>query len=407
MKVLVFAHIPPPHHGQSYMVKMLLENLGKAEPGTDELILYHVNAQLSETMDDVGSWRLGKLFLLLRYILQAWALRWEHSPDALYYVPAPAKRSAVYRDWLVLLLVAPFFRVRIFHWHSIGLGQWVTESATQGWRRRREAAITRWLLSENELSVVLDDYGRRDVETFSPRRVAVVPNGIPDPCPDFESSLLRERLRRRGDRMEPRAGQPPPFELLYLAHATRTKGLFDTVDAVAAANARLAAEKSLERIRLTVAGAFVDREEEAAFRERLQRDDLALATEDGPERAVVYAGYVEPKEKDRLLRTCDALCFASHFPNEGQPVSIIEALAYGMPVLLSRWRGLPGMVPSPLAHLAEPRDAASVAQALPLLFDEGRFAEFRQVFLDRYSLASHCRGMREAILSVDPLKGGD
>ena len=254
--------------------------------------------------------------------------------------------------------------------------------------------------------MVLDDYGRRDVETFSPRRVAVVPNGIPDPCPDFESSLLRERLRRRGDRMEPRAGQPPPFELLYLAHATRTKGLFDTVDAVAAANARLAAEKSLERIRLTVAGAFVDREEEAAFRERLQRDDLALATEDGPERAVVYAGYVEPKEKDRLLRTCDALCFASHFPNEGQPVSIIEALAYGMPVLLSRWRGLPGMVPSPLAHLAEPRDAASVAMFLPLLFDEGRFAEFRQVFLDRYSLASHCRGMREAILVGRPAQRG-
>jgi glycosyltransferase involved in cell wall biosynthesis len=249
--------------------------------------------------------------------------------------------------------------------------------------------------------VVLDEHGRRDIEIFSPRRVAVVPNGIPDPCPDFASVLLPERQQRLRNHLKASSDRPAPFALLYLAHATRSKGLFDTLDAVAMANARLTAEKNPVRFRLTVAGAFVDREEEAAFQERLRRDDLALAMGDTIDRAVVYAGYVEPPEKDRLLRACDALCFASFFPNEGQPVSIIEALAYGMPVLLSRWRGLPEMVPSPLAHLAEPRDPASVAQALPQLLNEGRFEDYRQVFLDRYLLASHCRRLREAFLSVN------
>src|SRR5882757_2164849 len=37
MKLLVFAHTPPPHHGQSYMVKLMLEGFGgdarKKRPG--------------------------------------------------------------------------------------------------------------------------------------------------------------------------------------------------------------------------------------------------------------------------------------------------------------------------------------------------------------------------------------
>jgi glycosyltransferase involved in cell wall biosynthesis len=399
MKVLVFAHTPPPHHGQSYMVQMMLENVAKPGSTTGELVFYHVNARLSDGMDDIGAWRVGKLFLLLGYILQAWRLRWKYAPTAFYYVPAPAKRSALYRDWIVLLLAASLFRVRIFHWHAIGLGQWVTEGAKQGTLRRCEAWITRQLFSRNELSLVLDEQGRRDIQVFSPQRIAVLPNGIPDPCPDFAFALLPERLRRWKKQMEPE--KKPLFELLYLAHATRTKGLFDAIDAVAFANARLVAEKSPVRMRLTVAGAFLNREEETAFQMRRQEADLALATGADPGCAVVYAGYVESREKDHLLRSCDALCFASYFPNEGQPVSIIEALAYGMPVLLSRWRGLPEMVPSSLAHLVEPRDPALLAQALTLLLNEGRFEEYRKCYLERYSLATHCRRMREAFLSVD------
>ncbi|HEV3272036.1 MAG TPA: glycosyltransferase [Candidatus Methylacidiphilales bacterium] len=399
MKVLVFAHTPPPHHGQSYMVQLMLENVAKPAPAPGELVFYHVNARLSGGMDDVGSWRAGKLFVLFGHILQAWRLRWKYAPAAFYYVPAPAKRSALYRDWLVLLLAAPLFRVRIFHWHAIGLGQWVAEGAKQGLLRRCEAWITRRLFSGKELSLVLNEQGCRDIEIFSPRRIELVSNGIPDPCPDFDSALLPERLARWKTRTGP--GKTPLFELLYLAHATRTKGLFDAVDAVALANARFAAEKSPVRMRLTVAGAFVDRDEETAFQARIRQADLALAAEPGAACAVVYAGYVGPREKDRLLRNCDALCFASYFPNEGQPVSIIEALAYGMPVLLSRWRGLPEMVPSALAHLADFRDPASLARAMGIILAETRFQEYRNCYLERYSLAAHCRHIRQAFLSVD------
>ena len=100
------------------------------------------------------------------------------------------------------------------------------------------------------------------------------------------------------------------------------------------------------------------------------------------------------------LSESDALCFASYFPNEVQPVSIVEALAFGLPVLLTRWHGLPSMISPELSHLTAPHDVAALAAALPPLFDEGRFEDYRRCYFDRYTIALHCRRMREVLLSL-------
>src|SRR6185436_2325548 len=65
MKLLVFAHTPPPHHGQSYMVQLMLEGLGgdhrqrkKSDPprpgDVHGIQCYHVNTRLSKRLEDIG-----------------------------------------------------------------------------------------------------------------------------------------------------------------------------------------------------------------------------------------------------------------------------------------------------------------------------------------------------------------
>src|ERR1700676_2306655 len=91
MKLLVFAHTPPPHHGQSYMVQLMLAGFGgdrrkgkrpssadapviepvKANGGGFGLQCYDVNARLSRKLEDIGDLRVGKFMLLLGYCLQA------------------------------------------------------------------------------------------------------------------------------------------------------------------------------------------------------------------------------------------------------------------------------------------------------------------------------------------------
>src|SRR5579859_2486805 len=100
MKLVVFAHTPPPHHGQSYMVQLMLEGLGgdhrlKSRPvvySPFEIECFHVNARVSKNLEDVGGIRITKLFLLFWHCLQALWCRFRYGASTFYYVPAPGKK---------------------------------------------------------------------------------------------------------------------------------------------------------------------------------------------------------------------------------------------------------------------------------------------------------------------------
>ncbi len=91
---------------------------------------YHVNARVSKELEDIGDFRLGKLFLLFGYCVQAIWCRFRYGVRTLYYIPAPGKHSALYRDWLVMFLCRPFYPRVILHWHAAGLAVWL-ETAIQ------------------------------------------------------------------------------------------------------------------------------------------------------------------------------------------------------------------------------------------------------------------------------------
>ncbi|MDP6306978.1 MAG: hypothetical protein QGH02_06515, partial [Verrucomicrobiota bacterium] len=128
MKLLVFAHVPPPFHGQSFMVQQLLDELHN-----DETIeVFHVDSRLSRDVDDIASASPRKLLLIFRYCLKAIWLRLRHGVNYFYCVPAPGLRNAVYRDWIVMILCRPFFRRTIFHYQASGVGSWL-ETGARPW----------------------------------------------------------------------------------------------------------------------------------------------------------------------------------------------------------------------------------------------------------------------------------
>src|ERR1039457_4868228 len=157
MKLLVFAHTPPPHHGQSYMVQLMLEGLGgDARRGNSNpaptlgIECYHVNARFSRSLEDVGEFQGAKIFLIFWFCLQAVWLRCRYGVTNFYYVPAPGKRVALYRDWLVMLLCRPFFKTVILHWHAAGLAKWLETATTIASR-----AATYRLFRPVDVSIVL------------------------------------------------------------------------------------------------------------------------------------------------------------------------------------------------------------------------------------------------------------
>ena len=407
MKLLVFAHTPPPHHGQSYMVQLMLEAFGgdaRASGGSAQrdIQCYHVDARLSKDLGDIGGVRVGKLLRLLAYCVEAIWCRFRYGIDAFYYIPAPAKHSAIYRDWIVMLLCRPFFPRLILHWEAFGLGEWASDESREsaGWQQR----LTGRLLAAAQLSVVPTNYNRGDAEVFEPERIEVIANAIPDPMPDFETQLLPLRLSRLTNRDNPDgsdADVPRVFKLLFLAHCTREKGLYDAIDAVALANASLAQGHSAVRMHLTVAGTFMSMRDEEAFRLRVSAPDLhgEFAPSEG-ECAIHYVGFVQGEQKQRLLFESDCLCFPTYHHAEAQPVAIIEALAFGLPIVTTRWRGVPEMAPAEVMFLTEPKTPTQVADGL---LKAARFNEFpsaRHHFLTTYHIDRFADRLARSLLEL-------
>ena len=126
---------------------------------------YHVNARLSKKLEDIGDLRLGKFLLLLGYCLQAIWCRFRYGVTNFYYIPAPGKRSALYRDWVVMLICRPFFKRVILHWHAAGLAKWLEMVVTM-----RSRSLTYRLMKQVDLSIVLSKYNRADAEKLFSQR---------------------------------------------------------------------------------------------------------------------------------------------------------------------------------------------------------------------------------------------
>lgn len=384
-------------------MQLMLEGFGgnrrraKARLTPAQVECYHVNARLSQNLEDIGDLRIGKFILLLGYCLQAVWCRLRYGVTTLYYIPAPGKPSALYRDWLVMFICRPFFKRVILHWHAAGLAKWL-EMVVQ----MRSRAITYRLMKHVDLSIVLSKYNQADAEKIFSQRVRVVSNGIPDPCPDFATEVLpmrQARLKARIELSKARrcteqvTNETAVVRVLYLAHCTHEKGLFDAVEAIRIANRQLLGEKSPFSLRLMVAGTFVTAEEKAEF-ER-------LAQEPGVRQYIDYHGFVSGDQKNQLLRQADLFCFPTYYQNENQPVNLIEAMAFGLPILTTRWRSIPELFPSGYPGLVPVRCPEQIAHTLIQLILSESGEGFRRIFQGGFTLERHLAALREAFESVE------
>ena len=393
------------------MVQLMLDGLGGdwrrnnrsvTQPSSPHGVeCYHVNARISDNLQDIGHVRITKFLLLLGYCLKAIWFRFRYGVDTLYYIPAPGKRTALYRDWVVLSLCRPFYRRTVLHWHAAGLGKWLEREANHQTRKVTFAAYKR-----ADLSLVLSDFNRLDAEKMLALRVEKVPNGIPDPCPGFERAVLPRRraraLARRkllsGQNLTPAdlaetGGNPEIIQVLFLGHCMRTKGLFDAVETVARANENYKKAGLPLRVHLTVAGEFVDPAERAEFEQRIRNP--------GGEAWVTYLGFVSGARKSAALQESDCMCFPSYYAAESFGLVLVEAMAFGLPIVSTRWRSLPELFPADYPGLVEIRQPEQGAAALQKLMSQSTGEEMRALFLERFTLDRFLNRLAEVLRELD------
>jgi len=142
-----------------------------------------------------------------------------------------------------------------------------------------------------------------------------------------------------------------------------------------------------------------------AWRDAAPDDLELLIVGDGPlarelratvPRGVRFAGKVPPTQVAELMRRARAMVFPSVW-YEGQPMVLLEALAAGLPLVVSEIGGIPETVGDGGAAVsAPPGDRSAWAAALNRLSDAG--------WVDAASL--HARAVYEARYSVEPALDG-
>jgi glycosyltransferase involved in cell wall biosynthesis len=393
-RLLIYAQTPPPVHGQSVMVGHLMEGLLQAQQidlaresnsvgnASATIAYHHVNPRISEDLGDIGRWRPRKLFLVFGYIFEAIRAHFRYGLDTFYFVPAPPKREALYRDWCVLFFCRLFFRRLVLHWHCIGQPEFMEKKLSAP-----ERLLARLCYGRATLSIVLSNYSREEAAYFASQHTEVIPNGIPDPCPQFDTEIWPERQRRAEVRVAALSGQsqvPLFYEVLFLAGRMTPKGLFDAMAAVTQTNRLLAEKKLLLRLRLTVAGPFEDDAERSRY--EIAAKDLnatQLPGMGGP--LALYFGWADEEKKKHLYRQADCFIFPTTYPAESFGLVLAEAMAHGCAVVTTRWQAVPEVLPGAYENLVEPHDIDAMAEALLRCAATPADRSLRDYFLARFT----------------------
>jgi len=112
-------------------------------------------------------------------------------------------------------------------------------------------------------------------------------------------------------------------------------------------------------------------------------------------------GFVSGLKKEKALREADLFCFPTRYSAENQPVTLIEAMAFGLPIVTTRWRSIPEMFPPGYPGLVADQSTETIADALLALMTQENGECLREYFLSRFTLEHHLTNLAEALRSVE------
>lgn len=226
------------------------------------------------------------------------------------------------RKYYFFRLVKLFCSKTIYHFHGASfLEQYPYASAR--WQSR-----IKYLFEQVNLVICLSNSWKSAIETIAPEAaIKVVPNAVSIP---------------EVHRWERTSSQ---LTILFMGLIGERKGIFDL---------------------LVVFKLLIQRHPDIILRiggngevKKLLKEIQTL----GIQKNVRYMGWINDKKKDKLLRMTDIFVLPSY--GEGMPMSVLEAMSYGIPVVSTTIGGIPELVVDGISgFLIKPGDSSALYEKL-------------------------------------------
>ncbi len=362
--ILFLAQTPPPYHGQAVMLEKLLEGEYR------KLNFIHVRLNFSKDLNKVGKFKLSKIFHLFLIVISTWKNIALYKIDAMYYPPAGDSKAGVIRDIFLLLLTRPFVKKTIFHIHPLGLKK-MYDNANFILR-----SLIQLSYFKSDLTIILSEYNRKEIEFIKPKKTAIIPNGIEDIVIDVEKNFKKHSNKNE------------PVKILFLANLYESKGIKILFDAC-----KILTEKGIKH-KILFAGLFHDE----GFEKVMYEHPEYIHSE--------YFGLVTGKSKSDLFAMADIFCFPTYYESENQPVVIIEAMQFSLPIITTKWRSIPELVKHGInGYLADTKNSEQIAYYLEELIKNKNIriqmgAESRKIYENTFTIKDYRANIEKVIESA-------
>ena len=235
-------------------------------------------------------------------------------------------RASFYRKLVLFLLAKVKYKKKvIYHVHSSSFDIFYKNSnPIQKW-------LIKKMVSSVDLVVCLSPSWKKFFETnFNCNKIQIINNVV---LPPMNWNGIEER-------------GTGPIRLLFLGRIGQRKGVYDLVDVFERNK-----DKYLGKVKLFLGG---DGEIEL-----LQN----LIKQKGLGDLIEYVGWVTAEKKADLLSSSDVYILPSY--NEGLPISILEAMSFGLPVIATNIGGIPEVVKDGYnGFVIEPGDHLAIEAAI-------------------------------------------
>ncbi|MBT1704571.1 glycosyltransferase family 4 protein [Chryseosolibacter indicus] len=363
-KILVVGQTPPPYHGQAIMIEEMLK------VNYNRISLYHVRMAFSKDLDAIGRFNVRKVFHLFMVIIQILYKRFRYSIPVLYFPPTGPKLIAFYRDAIVLTITRPFFKKVCFHFHAAGISELYPSLDAFSKFIFRKAYFSA------DLGIRLSQHSTDDCLPLQIKKQAIIPYGIED----------HFNTRRTNP------GRSTKCRLLFVGLLTESKGIKILLEACHSLKAR-----GID-FALDVLGKF----ESAKFEKELRDIVRVLFLNEN----IHFHGVVTGEHKYLFYLNSDVFCFPSFYEAESFPVVLLEACSFGLPIVSTRWRGIPSIVTHRdngfLCSIKDAQQVAAYLEDLILNSDLRREmgARGRSLFLKNFTLQSYYRNIENSLLTI-------
>lgn len=360
-RVLIFVKLPPPNTGAT----AINDYVFKSKLLEQSFDCRRLGVSYAKSVNDLGRFNSGKIVVFITTYFRFLNELIFHRPKLIYFQPSIFGIPFL-RDFTFILIGHLFGLHFLLHMHGKGIAEVASKSGVKSW-------LYKLAFSKQSL-IVLSDSQIKDIAFAKPRKVYVVPNGIP--CISEISSVINK-------------SNSVPFRFLFLSNLLRSKGILNLLRATQIL-------KSFDKnFNLDLVGGDGDMTIEEV---EMIVAEMKLSS------SVFLHGAQYGNDKYQFYNNADAFIYPT--TNDALPLVILEAMQFGLPVISTNEGAIPELVKDGVnGFVVDSNDLEGLTQRMAFLIDNPSIckefgARGRMAFLEKFTIEHFEQNMYDTFVDV-------